>query len=77
MHSIEVQEVTPEFAQCWQAAREHLHSQVQGGIQSWLKADLRPPFLEHLSFVLGNQLFFIRLEDVDARVRPCCHNQFD
>jgi hypothetical protein len=31
----------------------------------WLKVELRPPFLEHLSFRLGNQLFFVRLEDVD------------
>ncbi|HIJ25270.1 MAG TPA: hypothetical protein HPP65_12455 [Gammaproteobacteria bacterium] len=28
--------------------------------------NLFPPFLEHLSFRMGNQLFFVRLEDVDA-----------
>lgn len=27
-----------------------------------------PPFLEHLSFRLGNQLFFIRIEDVDCEL---------
>ncbi len=31
-----------------------------------LRAHLNPPFLEHLSFRLGNQLFFIQLEDVDG-----------
>ena len=34
----------------------------------WLKVDLRPPFLEHLSFRLGNQLFFIRLEDMENKL---------
>jgi hypothetical protein len=37
-------------------------------LNDWLKADLRPPFLEHLSFRLGNQLYFIRIEDADGRV---------
>ena len=39
----------------------HLNTQVQGGIQGWLRAHPYPPFLEHLSFRLGNQLFFIRI----------------
>ena len=68
MHEIEMQEVTPEFSACWHAAGHHLSQQVQGGIQSWLRADLSPPFLEHLSFRLGNQLFFVRIEDVDNKV---------
>lgn len=34
----------------------------------WLKNELRPPFLEHLSFRLGNQLFFIRIEDMENRL---------
>ena len=24
---------------------------------NWLKADLTPPFIEHLSFIFGNQIF--------------------
>jgi hypothetical protein len=69
MTEIEMHEVSPEFAQCWQAAGLHLSQQVQGGINSWLKVDLAPPFLEHLSFRLGNQLFFVRIEDVDNKVQ--------
>ena len=42
---------------------------MQDGLRSWLRAHLAPPFLEHLSFRLGNQLFFIRLEDVDGRLK--------
>ncbi len=68
MHQIEMHEVSEEFAACWKAAGNHLNRQVDGGIQSWLRAHPYPPFLEHLSFRLGNQLFFIRIEDVDGRV---------
>lgn len=68
MHSIEMQEMSPEFLACWKSAGMHLSHQVDGGIQSWLRAHPFPPFLEHLSFRLGNQLFFVRVEDVDGKV---------
>ena len=68
MYSIEMQEMTPEFLTCWKSAGLHLSNQVDGGIQSWLRAHPFPPFLEHLSFRLGNQLFFVRVEDVDGKV---------
>ena len=68
MYEIEMHEVSPEFERCWNAAGSHLNSQVQGGLHAWLRAHLKPPFLEHLSCRLGNQLFFIRLEDVDGRL---------
>lgn len=67
MYEIEMQVMSPEFLKCWQAAGMHLNNQVQGGIQSWLRAHPYPPFLEHLSFRLGNQLFFVRVEDVDGK----------
>ena len=65
MHHIHMAEVSEEFARCWQAAGIHIQNQAQGGLHSWLRAHLKPPFLEHLSFRLGNQLFFIQLQDVD------------
>lgn len=68
MLDIEMQEVTPAFLDCWRAAGAHLNNQVQDGIQSWIRAHPYPPFLEHLSFRLGNQLFFVRVEDVDGVV---------
>jgi hypothetical protein len=67
MHDIEMQDVSEEFARCWQAAGRHIKRQVQGQV-SWLKASLSPPFLEHLSFRLGNQLFFVRLEDINGEL---------
>jgi hypothetical protein len=68
MHDIEMHDVSEEFARCWQAAGRHIETQVQGPLHSWLKVNLNPPFLEHLSFRLGNQLFFIRIEDVDGKL---------
>jgi hypothetical protein len=65
MHDIHMAEVSKEFQRCWQAAGVHIQNQAQGDLQSWLRAHLTPPFLEHLSFRLGNQLFFIQLQDVD------------
>lgn len=68
MFEIEMHEMSETFLPCWKAAGIHLSKQVDGGIQSWLRAHPYPPFLEHLSFRLGNQLFFVRVEDVDGKV---------
>ncbi|MFN3989182.1 MAG: hypothetical protein ACK4IS_02865 [Erythrobacter sp.] len=65
MHEITMAEPSRDFLAMWQAAGNHIQSFFQDGLQSWLKVDPRPPFLEHLSFRLGNQVFFIRVEDVD------------
>jgi hypothetical protein len=68
VRDIEMHEVSDELARCWQAAGRHIQTKVQGPLHSWLKVNLNPPFLERLSFRLGNQLFFIRIEDVDERL---------
>jgi hypothetical protein len=68
MYEIEMQQMSDEFLSCWKAAAVHLSQQVDGGIRSWLRAHPYPPFLEHLSFRLGNQLFFIRVVDVDGEI---------
>ena len=68
MKEIYMDEASPEFAKCWQAAGMHLEQQAGGNISSWIRVNLEPPFLEHLSFRLGNQLFFIRVEDADEAV---------
>ena len=68
MHNIEMTEVSEDFARCWKAAGLQIQNQAQGTLQSWIRANLEPPFLEHLSFRLGNQLFYIQLEDVDGNL---------
>lgn len=69
MHNIEMHEMSEAFFPCWKAARIHLSNQVDGGIQSWLRGHPYPPFLEDLSFRLGNQLFFVRIEDVQGKAQ--------
>lgn len=68
---VEMHEASEEFIRCWHHAGAHLdacvrNAQVKGpSVFGWLKAEPNPPFLEHLSFRLSNQLFFIRVIDVD------------
>ena len=69
MYEIEMHEPSEEFAECWSAAGRHLSRQAGGQLHSWLRAHLTPPFLEHLSFRLGNQLFFIRVEDETGHLK--------
>lgn len=64
-HLIEMHQPSEEFAKCWQAAGRFLSNKGDGNI-NWLKANLTPPFLEHLSFRLGNQLFYVQVIDVDG-----------
>lgn len=68
MYEVETHDMTPEFLECWKAAGIHISNQVLGGLQSWLKATPYPPFLEHLSFRLGNQNFYIRVSDVSGSI---------
>lgn len=65
MYDIEASPPTVEFLECWAAAGRHLQMHSEGAKHFWLKAEPVPPFLEHLSFRIGNQLFFVRIEDVD------------
>lgn len=69
MYDIEMQEMTPAFLECWRSAGIHLNRRVDGGIRFWLRAHPYPPFLEHLSFRLGNQIFLVRVEDVENAIR--------
>lgn len=68
MHDIDMQAMSREFFQCWRSAGMHLGRQIDEVPNFWLRAHPNPPFLEHLSFRLGNQLFFVRVEDIDRKV---------
>lgn len=56
--------LTDDFENCWLAAGRHLNHRVKDTGSRWLRAEL-PPFREHLSFALGNQLFFVQVLDAD------------
>lgn len=64
MYDINMGEVSEEFQLCWSAAGQHLDS--RSGSIVWLRAHLHPPMVEHMSFRLGNQIFFIQLYDVEG-----------
>ena len=69
MQPIDMQHMSEAFFACWQAAGTHLDRQVDCGIRFWGRAHPYPPFFEHFSFRLGNQLFFVRVEDASGRVQ--------
>ncbi len=69
MYRIQLNEtMSKEFLRCWNGAGVHLQSCVQDNILGWIKAEPFPPFLEHFSFRIGNQVFFIKVVDVEAKV---------
>ena len=61
MYRVEQAEPTEEFKQAWGAAGRHIQNQADSGF-NWLRANLNPPMAEHLSFRIGNQIFFIFVE---------------
>lgn len=75
MHEIKMSEPSSDFGQMWTAAMTHINDQIDGGLQSWLKSRMEPPFLDHFSFRLKNQIFFVQIEDSDRLVEtPGNHN---
>ncbi len=68
MFRIELHDVSDAFVECWRAAGQHLTHKLPPQHPFWLKTNLSAPFLEHLSFRLGNQLFYIRIEDADGQI---------
>jgi len=61
MYQVEQDEPSEEFKIAWQEAGRYIQSKGGEGIQ-WIRATLNPPVAEHLSFRIGNQLFFIFVE---------------
>lgn len=61
MFEVKQAEPSPLFKLVWSAAGTHIQRQAGGGL-NWLRADLNPPLAEHLSFRMGNQVFFVFVE---------------
>src|SRR5690606_7790991 len=68
-HLVPTKNAPLSFLSCWIAAVNHLNKHLEGGIDFSYLAHPYAPFLEHLTFRVGNQLFFVRVEDVDGTVR--------
>lgn len=58
MYQIEQSPPSDNFKNAWSVAGQHIQKQADVGL-SWLRADLNPPMAEHLSFRIGNQIFFV------------------
>jgi len=67
MNDIYMEDPTQDYLDIWAAAGKHLTAIAQDSI-SWIKSDPKPPFLEHLSFWLGYQIFFLQITDVDDAI---------
>lgn len=65
MYRVEQQEPSEEFKKAWGTARQFLGSKGGGSLR-WIRSDLNPPMAEHLSFAIGNQLFFVFVEAAEA-----------
>ncbi len=54
MFNIDMTEAAADFISCWNAAGKHIQNQTGDDQIRWLRAHPYPPFLEHLSFLLGS-----------------------
>jgi hypothetical protein len=66
MYRVEQAEPTDDFMQAWNAAGQHIQNQADTGL-NWLRANLNPPMAEHLSFRIGNQIFFVFVEAAEYK----------
>ncbi|MDR1313015.1 MAG: hypothetical protein LBQ12_04800 [Deltaproteobacteria bacterium] len=60
-------QMSREFQALWTLAASYVERLGEGGLV-WFKGKLSTPLYEHFSFRLGNQLFFVRLEDSEGRL---------
>ena len=68
MHPVPINKVSQEFTDCWVAAIQHIATRVDPNTIFFIKQDLTPPFLEHISFRLGNQIFCVHVCDQDQEL---------
>jgi len=61
MYQAKQSEPSQEFKNAWQASGRFLQSKGGEGL-NWIRSNLNLPMVEHLSFRLGNQLFFVFIE---------------
>lgn len=61
VYIIDQDEPSEAFQAAWVAAAKHIECQCREGIH-WIRISLERPFIEHLSFSIGNQLFFVFVE---------------
>lgn len=68
MYRIEQEKPSQEFEQAWLSAGRFLASKGGEG-QKWIRDNLNLPIIEHLSFVIGSQLFFVFVEAAEVNFK--------
>ncbi len=64
MAVIDHEDITRPFAEAWATAGRHIAAAGRGSA-IWLRDHLHQPIAEHLSFRLGNRLFFVFVEAIE------------
>lgn len=60
-HPIEQDDLSYDFMEAWSAAGQHIQNQADSGL-AWLRQTPEQPMAEHLSFRIGNQIFFVFID---------------
>jgi hypothetical protein len=60
-------EITREFRAMWTCGVGYVRKLSEDSLV-WFKGNLYAPIFEHFSFRMGNQLYFVRLEDSEGRI---------
>ena len=66
MYLIEQPDPPEGFLDAWFAGAEHLQHRGDGHLM-WIRANPYKPFIEHLSFRMGNQLFWVLMYGVRVK----------
>lgn len=67
MYKIDAIEYSAEFRAAWFAAGKFIQQQATSDLM-WLRKDINSPCAEHLSFRIGNKLFFIFVEAAEQEM---------
>ena len=70
MFRVDQETPSDDFVRAWLAAGKYIQSKGGPGVK-WLRMNLYQPMAEHLSFLLGNQMFFIHIHAAEFEREPC------
>ena len=66
MYQVEQAKPSEDFVRAWKAAGQHIQNQADTGL-GWIRDTLNSPMAEHLSFRIGNQIFFVFVEAAEFK----------
>ena len=75
LHDIPHQDISNDFWMAYQYARHYLNSKMNAPAV-WLRNHLNQPFIEHMAFAFGSQVYFIFVRTEGAQVNENYVNRF-